>query len=125
MIYKQNGLTLIENLIAMAILSLGMLGITNLTVTIVYGRTLSQAMTTATILAQNKLEDVQSAEYDSIINEHETILGENQMPYTRILQVSSDHPAPGMKTVAIDVLWTMRKTRAHRVTLTTIVADRH
>jgi prepilin-type N-terminal cleavage/methylation domain-containing protein len=124
-IYQQNGLTLIENLIAIAIFSLGMLGITNLTVTIAYGRTLSQTMTTATILAQNKLEDVQSAEYASIINEHETIVGENHMSYTRILEVTADEPAPGMKTVDIAVLWSTRKAREHRVILTTIVSDSH
>ena len=82
-------------------------------------------MTTATVLAQNKLEDVQNTEYDSVINEHETIVGENEMPYTRILEVTEDKPAPGMKTVDIAVLSSSHGSHDHRVTLTTIVSNRH
>lgn len=120
----KDGLTLIENLIALMIFTLGMLGITSLTLTIAGGRTFSHRMTTATTLAQDKLEDVQSAVYTAITSERETIVAENHLPYERIMEVSEDLPAPGMKTVDIAVVWQTRGTRQHRVTLSTIVADR-
>jgi hypothetical protein len=121
----KEGLTLIENLIALVIFTLGMLGTTSLTMTIVGGRTFSHRMATATMLAQDKLEDVQRAVYTAITSERETIVAENHVPYERIMEVREDLPTPGMKTVNIAVVWRARGTRQHRVTLSTIVASRH
>lgn len=123
-LHKSDGLTLIENLVAMAIFALGMLGIASLTLTIVGGRTFSQRMTMATMLAQDKLEDVQKAFYTAITSEHETIVAADNVPYERILEVSEGLPGAGMKTVAIAVVWRARGARQHRVILSTIVADR-
>jgi len=123
-LHKPDGLTLIENLVAMAIFALGMLGIASLTLTIAGGRTFSQRMTTATMLAQDKLEDVQKTVYTAITSERETIVAADNVPYERILEVSEDLPGVGMKTVAIAVLWQARGARQHRVMLSTIVADR-
>jgi hypothetical protein len=122
---KKAGLTLIENLIALVIFTLGMLGMSSVTTTLVGGRTFSHRMATATTLAQDKLEDVQRAAYTAIISEHETIVAENYVPYERIMEVSEDLPAPGMKTINIAVVWQARGPRQHRVTLSTIVANRH
>jgi prepilin-type N-terminal cleavage/methylation domain-containing protein len=123
-LHKSDGLTLIENLIAMAIFALGMLGIASLTLTITGGRTFSQRMTTATMLAQDKLEDVQKAVYTAIASERETIVAADNVPYERILEVSEGLPGADMKTVAIVVVWQARGARQHRVTLSTIIADR-
>jgi type IV pilus assembly protein PilV len=123
-LHNSDGLTLIENLIAMAIFTLGMLGIASLTLTIAGGRMLSQRMTTATILAQDKLEDVQKAAYTAITSERETIVAADSVPYERIIEVNEGLPGTGMKTVDIAVVWQARGARQHRVTLSTIVADR-
>jgi type IV pilus assembly protein PilV len=123
-LHKSDGLTLIENLIAMTIFALGMLGITSLTLTIAGGRAFSQRMTTATMLAQDKLEDVQKAAYTAITSERETIVAADNVPYERLLAVSEGVPGVGMKTVDIVVVWQARGTRQHRVMLSTIIADR-
>jgi hypothetical protein len=108
----------------MAIFALGMLGIVSLTLTIAGGRTFSQRMTMATMLAQDKLEEVQKAAYAAITSERETLVAADNMSYERLLEVSEGLPGGGMKTVDIVVIWQAHGARQHRVTLSTIVADR-
>lgn len=54
--HHQPGFTLIETLMALMVFSVGMLGLSGLTTVIVRENTLSQQITTATVLAQDKLE---------------------------------------------------------------------
>ena len=56
----QDGFTLIEVLIAIVILSVGLLGMASLTVGIIKGNKFSNDLSTATTLAQDKMEDIRS-----------------------------------------------------------------
>jgi prepilin-type N-terminal cleavage/methylation domain-containing protein len=117
----QPGFTLIETLIALMVFSVGMLGVSCLTTVIVRENTLSQQITTATVLAQDKLEALHNIGYDSLTNEHD-ITPSNRHPYQRAVSVTDGAPAPGMKTVAVTVSWGPHDA-AHHVTLHTIIIE--
>jgi len=66
---NDNGFTLIEVLIAIVILSVGLLGMASLTVGIINGNRFSNDLTTATTLAQDKMEDIRRAGYANAVSE--------------------------------------------------------
>ena len=68
----QDGFTLIEVLIAIVILSVGLLGMASLTVGIIKGNKFSNDLSTATTLAQDKMEFIRSTastDYASVASE--------------------------------------------------------
>ena len=119
----ESGLTLIETLISLMIFSVGMLGISRLTTVIIYGNTLSQQITMATIVAQDKVEALHNTSYDALKSQTENIVTESQRHYTCKTEVSNNTPQLGMKTVSVTVSWRRNNTDRH-VSLKTIrVAD--
>jgi type IV pilus assembly protein PilV len=119
----ESGLTLIETLISLMIFSVGMLGISKLTTVIIYGNILSQQITMATIVAQDKVEALHNISYDALKSQTERILAESQRHYTCKIDVSNNTPQSGMKTVSVTVSWRRNNTDRH-VSLKTIrVAD--
>ena len=64
MMRNQEGFSLIEVMIALIILSVGLLGIAGLQLTSVQGNAFSSHVTQASILAQNKLENLRNVPYD-------------------------------------------------------------
>ncbi len=117
------GLTLIETLISLMIFSVGMLRLSGLTTVVIHGNTLSQKITMATILAQDKVEVVQNTPYDQLKNEKEELITPNQSYYTRQTKVANNTPRRGMKTVSIAVYWTQTNSTDRHVSLKTIVFD--
>ncbi len=61
---KPDGFTLLEVLIAIVIASIGLFGLSMMQGTAIQGNSFARKMTHATILAQQKLEELQSAELD-------------------------------------------------------------
>lgn len=61
-IYKNNkGFTLIEVMIAIVILTIGLLALVSVTVMVIKGNSLSKMMTTATTLAKDQLETIKNS----------------------------------------------------------------
>jgi type IV pilus assembly protein PilV len=116
------GFTLIEILIAIFILVTALLGLISTTVIVIKSNSLSKAMTTATTLAKDKMEQLKNTGYGSstspAINVSETI----ESIYTRTWTVTANgSPAAGMKTIVVTVQWNWQSA-PHNVSLTTIVA---
>ena len=118
----ESGLTLIETLISLMIFAVGMLGISKLTTVIIYGNTLSQQITMATIVAQDKVEALYNTSYGALKSQTENILTESQRHYTCKTKVFNNTPQPGMKTVAVTVSWRRNNADRH-VSLKTIRVD--
>lgn len=119
--YYNQGMTLIETVVSLAIFSIGMLGVSGLTLITIRGNAISQQLTAATLLAQDKLEAIYGTHYTEVSNEEEVIKTDNRRRYIRTVDVIEDSPALDMKSVSITVRWENSDTHAQQVQIQTIV----
>ena len=119
---NNGGFTLIEVLVAMVILSVGLLGTAALIIGIINSNKLSNRISTATVLAQDKMEKIRGVGYDDAEDEDGTEdynIIPNYPLYKRITGVVADDPAAGMKKITVTVYW---ESDDHSVVLNTIIA---
>ncbi|MBA7566411.1 hypothetical protein ES708_08102 [subsurface metagenome] len=117
-IANSSGFTLIEIMIALFILVVGLLGAAGVAITIINGNAFGKEITTATTLAQNKMEEMKGTAYSSIASGSDT----QESIYTRTWTVTSDSPVAGMRTIEVLVQFPWKGT-THNVTLKTMVAE--
>ncbi len=60
MLINNKGFTLLEVMVSLVIIAVGLLGLSSLTVSMIQGNVFSDKLTTATILAQDKLEELEN-----------------------------------------------------------------
>ncbi len=107
---NNSGFTLIEVLVAMVILSVGLLGTAALITGIISSNKLSNRISTATTCAQDKMEEIGNLGYFGTSTSY-TITTEpynsitNYSLYKRITVTDVDNPATNMKTVTVTVYW--------------------
>jgi prepilin-type N-terminal cleavage/methylation domain-containing protein len=116
------GFTLLEVLITLLLLAIGILGVGGLAITTVQGNARGNQLTTATILAQDKVEQARTAGYAGAgalagTEGYGAVAG--NPAYKRVVSVADATPGTWMKTVTVTVSW---DGDAHGVTLSTIVA---
>ena len=104
------GFTIIEVLIAVVILAAGLLGMAALTVGIMQGNNHSSHLTTATVLAQEKMEEIMRLGYDGTAASDTTTTEDynsigSYIIFKRVTVVDVDSPASDMKTVTVTVYW--------------------
>jgi len=115
---NNSGFTLIEVLVAMVILSVGLLGTAALITGIINSNKLSNRITTATVLAQDKMEEIKRIGYSSE-NEPRAVLSSPYNNYEReVTGLDVESPAANMRTVTVTVYWESSKS----VSLQTILA---
>ena len=107
---NNNGFTLIEVLVAMVILSVGLLGTAALITGIIKGNKVSNRVTTGTTLAQDKMEDIRRLGYSGTpTSDTSTTEAYNSITdyslYKRITFTDVANPAAGMKTVTVTIYW--------------------
>jgi len=100
------GFTLLEALIAIVILSSGLLGMASLLGSIMGYNLLASNVTAATTLAQDKLEELKNNDYDSTSSSESPEI--QSLIYKRSWSVAEDSPAANMKTISVKVAWTWR-----------------
>lgn len=107
---NQQGLSLLEIVIAMAVVFLALLGFAGFSVVAHTGMSASEKMTRAVTLAQEKMEDVQREGIPpgltgpSISTEpYGSIAG--ALHHQRILIITPDDPMPGLHTVIVQMQW--------------------
>ena len=117
----RRGFTMIEIIIAVLLLTVGLIGIVSVSVMVIDGNQFSKTMTTATSLAKDKLEELQNASYENITSSTAPETKENI--YQRSWTVTADSPAVNMKTIVVTVTWPW-KGQTKDVTLRTIIAKK-
>jgi len=122
---KQEGLSLLEIMIAMAVVFLAVLGFAGFSVVAHTGMNASEKMTRAVTLAQEKIEDVKREGLPpGLISSwtntepYGTIVG--ALHHQRMLSISPDDPMPGLHTVSVKVQW---DNGAHTTSLTTYLTQ--
>jgi prepilin-type N-terminal cleavage/methylation domain-containing protein len=109
-IFNDHGFNLIEVFIAMAVLSvvlLGMAGLINITVSV--NRNTGDK-TAAITLAQDKMEETMTMGYADISSISQTVTEDydsllNGLTFKRITDIKADKPDSGMKLITVDVYW--------------------
>jgi len=123
-IRNELGFTLLDNLLALVILSVVLLGLVGLATTVITGNAISKSRTVGLTLAQDKIEDARRAGYNYALTENQTVPeaygSMNEYPLFRRVTVTQVHkPDIGMQTVTVTVYW---GDDAHSVTLSTLLA---
>jgi type IV pilus modification protein PilV len=123
---RRSGFTLIEVLIAVSILTIGLLGVASMQVSAIRGNYFSENTTTALCLAEDKMEDLMGKDFDdgdlvdttaanngnldsiTSVDFQETVNAAGQVvaggEYRRIWNIA-DSTDPEMKTVTVVVTW--------------------
>lgn len=107
---KTEAFSLVEVLIALVILSIGLLGLAGLMVTSTQNSSFGSHMTEAATFAQDTLETLRVTPWDSVNSGNNTVTGSTGITYTRTWNVStlanpSPPPADLQKAVRITVSW--------------------
>ncbi len=121
----QKGFTLLEILVALTVLSIGLLGMAGLTTSIIHGNTLSKKVTTATTLGQDRMEHFMRLGYSTTPTADTTTTEDynsiaNYPSYKRVSFIDVNSPNAGMKTITVTVYW---NSDAGSVALKTILAQ--
>jgi type IV pilus modification protein PilV len=108
---KDKGFTILEVMIALIVLSIGLLGLAALQLVAVKGNSFSSEMTYATMLAQQQAETLKSlpfsdANLDPNNNPHTTVGSSKGVQYTVTWNVTDNTPDTNMKMVNLTVQWT-------------------
>lgn len=114
---------MLELLIAVVILSIGLLGAAGLQATAINGNLHGNTMLQATALAQDVIERIRDADYDSV-NDTNYPVEENNVAgtiFNRTVLIEDDVPLNELKRVTVTVSWSSG--RSHRVVLRTIISN--
>ena len=121
---RQKGFTLLEVLIALTLLTVGLLGTLGLTTGVVRGNFFSKNITTATVIAQTQLEEVQRQGYtaaNGLAGTANVTMG--GVTFSRQTTVTDNTPQNNMKTVTVNVEWNEGNAGSKQIKLHTIIAQ--
>ncbi len=118
----RRGFTLVEMMVAILLIGVGLMGLAALSSTVTRANVQSASLTTASSLAQERMERFRTDAYTGIASGSDTRL-QDGIVYTRTWTVTDNDPAVGLKTVTVTVSWTSRG-KPHSTTLSTIRGSR-
>lgn len=118
-IERNHGFTLIEILIAIVILTIGLLALVSVTVMVIKGNSLNRGITTATTLAKDQLETLKNTNYNSVASSSGWLTVTGFSGYERRWQVAT---SGNQKTIVMEVRWIWQGSY-HQVTLDTIISS--
>ncbi len=116
------GFTLIEIMIAVAIISIGLLALGGLQVSLVRGNALSQRMTAAISVAEQQIEQVKNTPYANIQSQSATQIQASGLNFTRQVTVTDNSPLANTRSVNVTVAWS-DGLKTHMVPLTTVISQ--
>jgi len=104
MVATEKGLTLMEVLVAVVVLSLGLLGLERVHIAAIQANTIASRLTQATTLAQDRAEQLMALPYNDAALAATTYTEPNP-PQGYTITWTVDAPSAGIKTINIDVTW--------------------
>jgi prepilin-type N-terminal cleavage/methylation domain-containing protein len=119
---EQEGFTLLENMLTITLLSIGFVALLGVSSFVIQTNRSTRQMSTATALAQDRMEAIKSQSYPNILPQTEyygSITGYEN--FQREVIVVANSPVADVKTVQVVVRWV--DFRQHQVRLDTIVYD--
>jgi type II secretory pathway pseudopilin PulG len=112
---------LIELLVAMTLLTVGLLGVARLTTVVIAGNLSSRSASTASVLGQDLMEDARRSGTAGLpntrIEDYDSIPGYPE--FKRVMEATVDEPDPGLVTLTVTVYW---NSDARSLRLQTILA---
>lgn len=121
------GFSLVEAMIALLVLSVGLLGLAQIQVRVLNSMGLAKAQTTAVNLTQEKIESLRASPFAEIqtgMDEPSERAGDHSR-YARRWVVTPTTPGAGtVKHISVTTQWTTPDGDTREVTLTTMVAPR-
>ena len=118
-IFHNDGVTLIENILAIAIIAIGLFCVMSVVTIVTKGNTHSKRVTTATTMAQDKMEYFNKVDYSDVLGTS-TVTTD----YYLVAVVQNDTPSANTKTITVNVYWDPADaTSSHKVELQTILAE--
>lgn len=115
---RNGGFSLLENLISVAIFSVGILSISMLfTQTMTYSH-FSEKFAVAVNLGRAELERLKNTPYTNIVSEETTKVVDN-VPFRLVWDVSENTPVNSVKRVVMHVYWTDLR-RDHEIKIETL-----
>ncbi|MGE4545153.1 MAG: prepilin-type N-terminal cleavage/methylation domain-containing protein [Pedobacter sp.] len=123
MFLNNRGFSLLEVLLAVVILSVGLLGVAGLQATAINGNLHGSTVSQATVLAEDVIERVRMTDYDLVTptNFPETEDNVDGSIFSRTIQIEDNVPSNELKRVTVTVSWSL--STQHRVVLRTIISD--
>lgn len=107
-IRRDSAFTLIETVIALLVLTIGLLGMAALAISVIQGNNDSRQISTATALAQDKMEEIRGLGYQGVIDNDPSgteSIEVDSHTYRRDVVMNLDSPAQFMNTLTVTVYW--------------------
>ena len=102
---KENGFTLIEVLIAISILTVGILAVASMQISAIRGNYIASNVTGGTTWAQDKIEYLMTLSYDAPDLDAGSHTPETHGIYTISWNVVAGDPLDNTKTITVTVTW--------------------
>ena len=113
---SRDAFTLVEVVVTTFITLLGLLGIHQLLFYMMYANHVSAQTTLASSLAQDKMEQLMSSDYDRLTG------GSDQSPpFSRAWTIAGG--TDGFKDISIKILWTDVRNKTHEIEVKSIATD--
>jgi type IV pilus assembly protein PilV len=125
---NEQGFTLIEFLIAVMLLSIGLLGLVTLQSTAIRGNLDAKELTTAVFLAEKKMEELKNTSFGSLTlgtanDAHNPIDGSGQSGgiFSRTWNIQNYTGSSQMKQITVSISWTLAG-KSHSASIDTVIA---
>src|SRR3989338_5115741 len=118
-IFHNDGVTLIENILAIAIIAIGLFFATSVGTIETKGNTHSKRVTTATTMAQDNMKYFNKVDYSDVL-----VTSTVTTDFYLVAVVQNDTQSANTKTITVNVYWDPADaTSSHKVELQTILAE--
>ena len=116
------GFTLIEIMIALVVLSVGLIALAGLQISAIRGNSFSKRMTTAVSIANDRIEQIKNTPYANIQSEPSTQVTASNLNFARQVTVTNNNPLPNTKTINVTVTW-KDGSKSYMVPISTVISQ--